>query len=133
MRAEITKEVTAQIAHRLWNHPGACKNIHGHSYRIKVTVGGEIDSNKGMVHDFGSLKNVIESITKRWDHAIILHYRDPFIPVISKLDTNLINFSAMPTAENMAIVIAEHIERAGYDVIRVYVYETDTSCATWEK
>lgn len=136
-RLRITKQVVTETSHRLWNHPHACKNIHGHSYMFEVTVEGDIDLVTGMVCDFKFLKTAMMDIIECWDHAIILHCKDPFLPTIKQLDTRLFVLDYMPTAENMAISIGEQMteffKNTNIEVIGIKVRETLTSCAEWRK
>ena len=71
---KVTKEVTFDSAHMLSNYQGRCANLHGHTYKLQVTVEGPIapeGNEEGMVTDFNNLKRVIDSVTECFDHAII--------------------------------------------------------------
>lgn len=135
--SRVTKQIVTETSHRLWQHPGACKNIHGHSYMFEVTIEGEIDPDVGMVYDFKTLKVIMEEIIGGWDHALILHHKDPFLYVLQELDTKLCVVDWVPTAENMAIEIAKsmtvYFADGGDEVVSVKVRETATSCAEWKK
>lgn len=76
----ITKEVTFDCAHMLSGHEALCKNLHGHTYKVLVTVVGEPlkeGSSAGMVMDFKHLKTAInEVITDKFDHAVIFSSAD---------------------------------------------------------
>jgi len=128
---KITKEFTAEIAHRLHNHPGKCQNIHGHSYRFQVTVcgfEGRVNSVTGMVMDFSKLKSIMEFHIGKWDHSLLLYELDPLVPILQNVPgINLQLFPEIPTAENMAKYIGESLECES-----VKVWETDTSYAEWE-
>ena len=71
---KVTKEVTFDSAHMLSNYQGKCANLHGHTYKLQVSIRAPLQS-KGneecMVMDFNNLKNVIDTITNAFDHAII--------------------------------------------------------------
>ncbi|HLU85688.1 MAG TPA: 6-carboxytetrahydropterin synthase, partial [Vicingaceae bacterium] len=75
----ITKEFKFEMAHALIGYDGPCKNIHGHSYRLNVTVKGKVkngtsDSDEGMVVDFGIIKKIVnELIVDKYDHALVLN------------------------------------------------------------
>ena len=76
-KIRVTKEFNFEIAHALWNYDGPCANIHGHSYKMFVTVIGEPiengnDPKNGMVIDFGDLKTIVnEQVVHPMDHAIV--------------------------------------------------------------
>jgi len=78
-KVRVTKEFNFEIAHALWNYDGPCKNIHGHSYKLFVTIIGapindERDPKNGMVIDFGDLKQIVkQEIVDELDHAVILN------------------------------------------------------------
>jgi 6-pyruvoyltetrahydropterin/6-carboxytetrahydropterin synthase len=68
VRTSVTCSFTFEAAHRLAWHPGKCRNLHGHSYRLEVTVSGPLDHN-GVVVDFDRLRQLVEDVViERWDH-----------------------------------------------------------------
>jgi 6-pyruvoyltetrahydropterin/6-carboxytetrahydropterin synthase len=79
MRVRVTKEFRFEMAHALSGHDGPCKNIHGHSYVLQVTLKGtpledNEDPKSGMVMDFSDLKKIVrQEITDVFDHALVLH------------------------------------------------------------
>lgn len=79
---EVTKYITFDMAHRLPNHFSRCKNIHGHSWKIGVTLESDTlasDSSEGMVFDFKDLKSwLMEVVDERFDHSMTLFLDDPF-------------------------------------------------------
>ena len=148
----IQKEFRFEAAHRLSLHEGACANIHGHSYRVVVSVTGEL-SNAGadtdMVMDFSELSKVVRGILDTgewnglkitpWDHALILWNGDNLIDILSEtFDLRIVRLTHQPTAEYMATLLASMIqdglEHAGSKatVCRVEVWETAKACAIWE-
>lgn len=137
--ARVTKEFRVEMAHRLMNHPGACKNIHGHSYRIEVTFEGLVDHDTGMVKDFKSIKNTVgKYLDDTFDHVLVLQDSDPVLATLNKSrgpcdadwePLRVLELDCPPTAENMAIIIGERWAEAG--VVEVKVWETATAHATW--
>lgn len=139
-------------AHRLIHHPGKCSNLHGHNYRVEVTVTGMIHPVTGMVVDFARVKEIIGGwINKEWDHKIILNAQDPIMlaadsqPVESPTHylTRLYGhvpfaMPVEPTAENMAkflLVVKDWFKdhpglRGAVNVVAVTVHETDSCSAT---
>ena len=138
MTIRITKEFTFEMAHALWGYDGPCKNIHGHSYTLAVTVKGKpINENDhpklGMVIDFGDLKKIVVSeIIERFDHCLVLSNRDQLVSVVT--DQKVITADFQPTCENMLIHFSELIiSRLPKHVLlhHLLLKETSTSYAEW--
>jgi len=138
----ITKEFKFEMAHALPGYDGLCKNIHGHSYELMVTVAGnpidDIDSPKyGMVMDFGDLKKIVRStIVDIFDHSLVLRS-----DVSSKLHESLresydriILLDYQPTSELMISDFAQRLKNElpqGIDLKYLLLRETVTSYAEW--
>lgn len=111
----INKTVRFEAAHRLMNHPGLCSNLHGHSYKIEVSVcigTRDIDKNTGMVMDFSDLKKIIkENIIGHFDHATVLCFNDPLEPIIRKTipGIRIVSLDREPTAENMGNMMIDEL------------------------
>jgi 6-pyruvoyltetrahydropterin/6-carboxytetrahydropterin synthase len=141
-RIRITREFGFEMAHALWNYDGACRNIHGHSYKLFVTLSGEpvTDSGNpkfGMVMDFGDLKKLVkESVVDHLDHSLVV-YREAGgenLDAVKKMYSRVHVFEFQPTCENLVFHIAEKIrEMLPYRIIlhSVRLYETATSYAEW--
>lgn len=120
-RVTIRKEFEFHSAHHLPNHLGKCKNLHGHTYKLFVTVGGFIIDEpecpaEGMIMDFGDLKKVVtDLIISKLDHLNL----DEVLPFIT-------------TAENMAHWMLHLLLGAGVSVTKIELYETPTACAIAE-
>ena len=130
---EITKTFTCDTAHRLKDHPGLCKNIHGHTYRIDVTFSGP-ENEQGMVKDFGEIKkDVGDFIDMTLDHALVLQHDDPLVAVFKDskdiIELKLRVMDLPPTAETFARMIAQEFSHRG--CIQVRVWETPTAYAEW--
>ncbi len=78
----IATEFRWEMGHRLPNHKGECKNIHGHSYKMIIELSGELDSKSGMIVDFYDLGLIVKPIVKKFDHSFLVY----------KYDTKLLNF-----------------------------------------
>jgi len=126
----ITKEMSFEAAHRLLDYNGPCHNLHGHSYRVEVSIGSESLDKQGFVMDFGDLKKVLNQLISEWDHATILQASDPLIGVLQALDVRVVVFNEAPTAENMARKIFNFLANKGVGVAMVTVYETEHNCAS---
>jgi len=141
-KIRVTKEFNFEIAHALWNYDGPCANIHGHSYRMFVTVIGEpIDDEKnpknGMVIDFGDLKKIVnEQIVLPMDHAVVLNRKA--VDRLNCLDSQMFKkqhiMDYQPTCENMVIDFADRIQKnlpAHLKLFSLKLHETATSFAEW--
>lgn len=141
-RVRVTKEFGFEMAHALWNYDGDCKNIHGHSYRLFVTMAGEPvpDSNDpkfGMVIDFKDLKKMIKGpVVDFLDHSLVV-YREAegtSLTTIRKMYKKVHVFDFQPTCENLVLFIVERIQSMlspGIELHSVKLFETATSFAEW--
>lgn len=138
----ITKEFKFEMAHALVGYDGLCKNIHGHSYELLVTVSGHpiADENSpklGMVMDFGDLKKIVrEAIVDKFDHALVLSNKMPqaLLEQLKKHNDRLILVDYQPTSEWMISDFAERItKRLPKNIHLKYLLlrETVTSYAEW--
>ena len=136
----ITKEFRFEGAHALQNYDGKCRHIHGHSYRLFVTLKGspiaEASSPKnGMVVDFGDLKRVVNKyIVDPFDHALLLRSDAPVKEEISAAYQYVIFLVSQPTCENLAIYFAGLLKDNlpdGTTLHSIKLYETPTSFVEW--
>jgi 6-pyruvoyltetrahydropterin/6-carboxytetrahydropterin synthase len=138
----VTKEFNFEIAHALWNYDGPCANIHGHSYRMFVTVIGEpIDDENnpknGMVIDFGDLKKIVnQEIIIPLDHSITLHDKafESFKDIPNAMFNKKYIVNYQPTCENMVIDFVSKIKKrlpANLKLHSLKLHETATSFAEW--
>ena len=138
----ITKEFRFEAAHALKGYDGPCRNIHGHSYELSVTIIGDPvetkDSpKKGMIMDFSELKKIIKkSIIDPFDHALILSsdYPDDEFKKSGEAFSNVILVEYQPTSENLLIDFAARIRRLLPYTVRLHslrLRETSTSYAEW--
>lgn len=107
---EITRHLEFDAGHRIPNHQGQCRHLHGHRYQIEVTLKGELSdvtgsSNEGMIMDFGDIKRIMqETIIEQWDHSFFVAKSDTvmvdFLKTIPGHKTTLLDH--IPTAENLA-------------------------------
>ncbi len=138
----ITKEFKFEMAHALKGYDGLCKNIHGHSYELLVTVAGTpiTDENSpklGMVMDFGDLKKIVRSvIVDKFDHSVVLYNKMPqsYIDELKKHNDRIILLDYQPTSELMILDFAERIKQNLPEHIHLkylLLRETVTSYAEW--
>lgn len=141
-KIRVTKEFSFEIAHALWNYDGPCKNLHGHSYKLFVTVIGTPINDKsnpknGMLIDFGDLKKIVsKEIVDRFDHSVLVsedslkHQKFNIEQMFE--NTHVMKFQ--PTCENMVADFAERLIPLLPDNLKLHsivLYETATSRAEW--
>ena len=137
---EISKSFLFEAAHRLPNHQGKCRNIHGHNYKIVISIQGDLNDND-MVIDFGDLSPLKDIVDRDFDHAIILSNSDPlvkheaFSKVLSEFNLKHIVISGEPTAENLAKYFFRQfysfIAGKNLNLSKVVIYENLTSKASY--
>jgi len=141
-KVRVSKEFHFEMAHALWNYDGLCRHIHGHSYKLFVTIIGEPigdtqNPKLGMVLDFADLKVVVkEPIVDFFDHSLVI-YRGaekylPTEPHDMYDKVHLVDFQ--PTCENLVLYIADIVQARlspGIGLYSVKLYETATSYAEW--
>ena len=101
---KVTKHFEFEASHRLNALPEGhqCRNLHGHTYHVEVTVGSHYLDKRGFVVDFGELKTIQKRIMDDWDHAIIVSQSDPLLTKITAIGGKLFIFPyENPSAENM--------------------------------
>lgn len=138
----VTREFPFEMAHVLSGYDGPCRNVHGHSYRLFVTLSGTPVSDRqnpknGMVIDFTDLKQIIKKeIINIFDHAVTVssYYNEGNPEAIKKLFGNTIIVDYQPTCENLVADFAERIRKQLPDSVKLYslkLYETASSFAEW--
>ncbi|MEI7724786.1 MAG: 6-carboxytetrahydropterin synthase [Bacteroidota bacterium] len=138
----VTKEFRFEAAHALMGYDGPCKNVHGHSYLLTVTVIGTPVSNRasaklGMVMDFGDLKKIIKkNIIDPLDHALLLNSEVPNqeLQNFGEPFTNIVLVPYQPTSENFLLDFAIRIGEllpAGVKLHNMRLRETANSYAEW--
>ena len=138
----VTKLFSFEMAHLLSNYDGPCKNIHGHSYKLSVTVSGvpvqdDKSQKNGMVIDFSNLKAIIEKeIVNKFDHSVVINKNhDPEkVNVFENLFGNAIFVDYQPTCENLVADFASKIITHLPNDIKLFsvkLHETATSYAEW--
>ena len=138
----ITKEFRFESAHALKGYDGPCKNVHGHSYELSVTVIGSPVSDPasaklGMVMDFGDLKKIIKKqIVDPFDHALLLNSEVPQqdLQNFGEPFTNILLLPYQPTSENFLLDFAKRISEllpVGVKLHSIRLRETANSYAEW--
>jgi len=138
----VTKEFAFETAHALWNYDGPCRNVHGHSYKLFVTISGEPindpeNPKNGMVIDFGDLKKIVSKhVVKVFDHSVVISNRveKEKLEALNKMFGNVLVVGYQPTCENIVADIADRIIAQLPGKISLHslrLYETATSYAEW--
>ena len=136
----ITKEFKFEMAHALHGYDGLCKNIHGHSYKLWVTIKGEILKQKGykkdgMVLDFDLLKSIVKpEIIDKYDHSLVLNGETSHAEIDLTAFEKVFLLPYQPTSENLVADFALKIKSKlpkGIKLYKVVLSETATSFAEW--
>jgi 6-pyruvoyltetrahydropterin/6-carboxytetrahydropterin synthase len=138
----VTKEFRFEMAHVLWNYDGPCRNVHGHSYRLFVTLSGEPvkdpgNPKDGMVIDFTDLKKIVKKeIVNVFDHAVVMskNYDNGKTEIFKKMFGNTVLVDYQPTCENLISDFARRIGKLlphGVILHSLKLYETATSFSEW--
>ncbi|MFV0530761.1 MAG: 6-pyruvoyl trahydropterin synthase family protein [Flavobacteriales bacterium] len=139
----LTKIFNFETGHALYGYDGKCKNIHGHSYKLHVTILGKPVEDKtnpklGMVYDFGDLKEIVnKEIVNPFDHAVVLNQNTPHSDLgvhLTQQGHKVIFTDYQPTCENMLLDFASKIRNKLPSNIKLYslrLYETENSYGEW--
>ena len=139
----ITKQFSFETGHALYGYDGKCRNVHGHSYKLHVTVIGTpiSDTNNvkyGMVIDFSDLKKIVkDEIVDVFDHATVFNKNTPHVELAKELEDrghNVLLVDYQPTSEMMIIDFSKKIKNQLPSHIQLHslkLQETDSSYAQW--
>ena len=142
-KIRITKQFSFETGHALYGYDGKCKNVHGHSYKLFVTVIGTPISDTtnvkyGMVIDFSDLKKIVKGeIVDVFDHATVFNKNTPHVELAKELADrghNVLLVDYQPTSEMMVIDFAVKIKKHSPENIQLFslrLQETDSSFAEW--
>ncbi len=142
-KVRITKEFTFETGHALYGYDGKCRNVHGHSYKLAVTVIGEPIEDRnhvkhGMVIDFSDLKTIVkEEIVDPFDHATVFNKNSPHVELAAQLKDrghDVILADYQPTSEMMIQDFAQKIKvrlPVNIELFSLRLRETETSYAEW--
>lgn len=125
-------------AHFLSGYVGKCSNIHGHRWQVEIQVSSqrlcEDIQNRGMVVDFGRLKDDLGVIISQLDHTFIIEkgtLKDTTVDALHSEGFSIVELNFRPTAENFARYFYEQMSEKGYNVYLATVYETPNNCASY--
>lgn len=136
----LETESSFDAAHFLAGYQGKCGNIHGHRWRVLVQVKGkelnDTPQERGMLMDFGQLKEDLAKVCDYYDHTFIVEQntlKEKTLDALEEEGFTLRYLNFRPTAENFAEHFYDSMQRMGYDVNQVQVYETPNNCAIYKE
>lgn len=133
---QLTTHASFDSAHFLSGYEGKCRNLHGHRWKLEVTVSSEEFAQegqiRGMIVDFGELKKDVKDLADEFDHCLIIErgtLKEKTMEALEEEEFRIIQVEFRPTAENFARYFYERIKALGYQVSLVKVYETPNNMA----
>ena len=131
-RYQVTKTFEFAYGHRLLNHNGKCRYLHGHNGMVEVDIEADELDQMGMVIDFGDINEVVKKwVDENLDHRMLLCRADPMVEVMAKNNEPVFVMEENPTAENIAALVWAAAQKAGLHVTEVRLWETATSRASY--
>ena len=107
----LTKKFEFEAAHRISNYEGPCREIHGHTYKLEVTISGPINPKTDMILDFKILKNLVKiSVIEQFDHALLLKDNEENRKLFEHYSGKITWMKAEPTAEPVAVEVVAPTE-----------------------
>ncbi|HJO39009.1 MAG: 6-carboxytetrahydropterin synthase [Vicinamibacterales bacterium] len=129
----VVKRVDFCYGHRLLDYDGICKHPHGHNAVAEVEIRTATLDQRSMVCDFSDVKRLVKGwIDREIDHKMILREDDPLVEPLRRLGEPVFLVESNPTVERIARLIYDQVQAAGLPVVRVRVWETSSSSATYE-
>lgn len=128
----VTRELTFCYGHRLLQHAGKCRHLHGHNGRVLITLEAATLDEQGMVVDFALLKQTVGAwLDTTFDHRLILQATDPLVPLLREQGEQFVTLDDPPTAEVLAKCIFDETRRQGFPVVEVVLWETPSCSAVY--
>jgi 6-pyruvoyltetrahydropterin/6-carboxytetrahydropterin synthase len=130
----ITKEVYFCYGHRLMNHTGKCRHLHGHSVKAAISIQQQTLNDQGMVCDFADIRDCVSGyIDEQLDHNFLLHKDDPIIPMLIANNERFMALDEHPTAEVLSKMIYQYLKQSGFNVVEVALWETASAYASYRE
>ena len=128
----VTKRIDFCYGHRLLDHDGICRHVHGHNAVAEIEVRAETLDSRDMVVDFVDIKRLVkEWIDRELDHRMILRDDDPLVKALQALGEPVYLLDSNPTAERIARLLFDVSRERGLAVERVTLWETPSSWASY--
>ena len=130
----VTRRLEFDAGHRIPDHPGKCRHLHGHSVKAAITVAAPALNAQGMVCDFADISGMAARyIDAVLDHNLLLHRDDPLVPALQQGNERFLLLDEHPTAEYLAQLIFAEVKAQGFNVIRVTLWETASASASYSE
>ena len=130
----ISKEIHFCYGHRLLNHKGKCRHLHGHNATAVIRLESEQLDELGMVCDFSDIGDYVKSwIERELDHTMLMHKDDPFLPTLLQAGERAYVMQDNPTAENIAKLIFDYVAAGSFPVVEVAIHETASAQASFRR
>ena len=131
---QVVKEIHFCYGHRLMNYDGKCAHPHGHNGKIEIELASPRLDSRGMVYDFGDIKEIIQKwVDRELDHKMILKKNDPLVKILGNLREPYFLMKENPTAESLARLIFDYAKSKKLPISRVTFWETSSSSATYSQ
>lgn len=128
----VTKRIEFCYGHRLLDYDGICRHPHGHNAVAEIEARSEALDGRDMVCDFSDIKRIVkEWVDRELDHKMILRRDDPLVTALERLGEPVFLVGSNPTAEHIARLLFDYARAEGLPVVRVTLWETPTSFATY--
>jgi 6-pyruvoyltetrahydropterin/6-carboxytetrahydropterin synthase len=129
---QVTKTIEFSYGHRLLNHNGKCRYLHGHNGMLEIDVDADMLDDMGMVIDFTRVNEIVKTwVDQNLDHRMLLCRADPALPLLQDANEPVFVMDENPTAENIAARVWKAAHKAGLGVSEVRLWETSTSRACY--
>lgn len=136
----LKTEQSFDSAHFLKDYNGKCRNIHGHRWTVVIEVKGEAlnhsGAKRGMIIDFGDLKDELKNLCDELDHCLICEkdsLKQKTFEALIEEDFKIVQVPFVPTAENFSKYFFDKMKSMNYPINRVEVYETPNNVAIYEE
>jgi 6-pyruvoyltetrahydropterin/6-carboxytetrahydropterin synthase len=128
----VTKRIDFCYGHRLLDYDGICKHPHGHNAVAEIEIRTDSLDPRNMVCDFSDIKRVVKGwIDRELDHKMVLRRDDPLVGPLQSLNEPVFVVDSNPTVELIARLIFNYTREQGFNVVKVKVWETPTSFASF--
>ena len=137
---KVKSQIEFDMAHYLSGYNGKCSNLHGHRYKLIVSIKSETlhqeGQLRGMVDDFGNIKEKLKEIEDLFDHKLVIESNEEGLLLAEMLKELPNSFDVLvvpyrPTAEEMSRDIFHKLKAMGLDVCEVELFETPTNSCTY--